>query len=159
MFRGIFHLLLALAVVFIVSPAHAEGGVINVGQAFSDALAPYINAVVNALIVAIMGWVALKFKQKTGIEIEASHRDAIARALQNQAGSLIADGFAKVDKFGKVTVSSQALAQSVNDLMKSVPDAVKHFGVTPDKVAQRIVDTIPQLASAPPAAAPLKTEN
>lgn len=155
MFYPIITLAIVLAVISAVAPAYAEG-VIDVGQAFNVAIAPYINAAVNAFIVAIIGWIALKFKQKTGIDIEAGHRDAIARALQNQAGSLIADGMASVDKLGKVTVSSASLAQSVNDLMKSVPDAVKHFGITPDKIAQRIVDTIPQLASTPtPVATPI----
>ncbi len=126
-------------------------GIINIGQAFSDAAAPYIDAVVNALIASLIGWVCLKIKQRTGVEIDAGHRDAIVKSLQNQAGSLIADAKVKIDDNGKIQVDNVALAHAVNDVIASVPDALAHFGATPDKAAayveKRIVDTIPQIAA------------
>lgn len=154
MFRkSILPVVATIVVIASLAPAHADGGIIDVGQAFSAVAAPYINAVVNALVAALIGWVALRFKQKTGIDIDASHRDAFTRALQNQAASLIADGMTRLDNYGRVTVASPAMARSVNDLLASVPDAAKHFGLTPEFVAKRIVDMIPQVGI--PAAAPV----
>lgn len=119
------------------------GGVINVGQAFSDAVAPYVDAAVNALILAAVGWGLAWFRQKTGLEVDQAHRDALVTALQRQAGSLIADGEAKMSGL-KVTVGNAALAKAANEALRAVPDAAKHFGLTPENVAARIVDMIPQ---------------
>jgi len=137
-----------------------SSGVINIGQAFNEVAAPYINALANALILAFVGWAANEIRKRTGIVIDQAHQATIAKALQNQAGSLLADGMVKIE--GKtITVDSVAMAAAVNDLLKHVPDAARYFGLDPDHVAARIVDTIPQiiagaqaLAAAHEAAAP-----
>jgi hypothetical protein len=119
-----------------------SGGVIDIGQAFG-AFAPYINSAVNALILAAIGWACTRFQQSTGVTIDQAHRDSLAHALQNQAGSLIADGLVKME--GKtVTVPSAELATAAKEIIQCIPDAAAHFGLTPDYVAKRIVDMIPQ---------------
>lgn len=138
-------LVLAQAIQVAADPVQ-NPGIINIGQAFSAAAAPYINAVVNALIAAVIGLIAWKVKQRTGIEIDQGHRDAVIRALQNQAGSLIADGMVKLEN-KTITVNSPALAKAANDVLASVPDAAKHFGLTPSYVADRIIDMIPQITA------------
>lgn len=140
--------LICLLIIGSASPALAadtphNGGFIDIGQAFSDAVAPYINALVQAGIAALIGWVALKVKQRTGVEIDEGHRDALTRALQSEASSLIAKGEVKMDGV-KVNVGSEALASAVQNLSKRVPDALNHFGLTPDVLAKRIVAAIPQ---------------
>lgn len=138
--------------VALLSPALAAdapvqaGGIINIGQAFSTAVAPYIDAIVQALIAALASWVLFKFKQKTGIDIDQGHRDAIVKALQNQAGALISAGAVKINGT-TVRVDNLALAKAANDLLAAVPDAAKHFGLTPDFVAGKIIATIPQTAA------------
>lgn len=127
-------------------PQKSGGGVIDIGQAFSDVLAPYINAIIQAFILALVGWMCQRITQRTGVQIDAGHREAITKALENQAGSLIADGEAKFDG-ATVSVPSAAMGKAVNDLLTSIPAAAKHFGLTPDYVAKRIIDTIPQIAA------------
>lgn len=121
----------------------APGGLIDIGQAFSDVLAPYINAAANALILALVGWACKRFTDRTGIEVDKGHRDAIVRGLQNQAGSLLADGKVKMQGLA-IHVDNAAIATAANNLLKSLPDAEKHFGLTPEYVQQRIMDMIPQ---------------
>lgn len=130
----------------IVMPPAKSAGFIQIGQAFGDFLQPYIDAAIQAIIAALVGWLAWKLKQSTGIDIDAGHRDAITKALTNQASSLVADGMVKIED-GKVDVHSAALAAAAKEVMAVVPDAAKHFGVTPEFVAARIVDTIPQIAA------------
>ena len=142
-------ILAILLLIVATAPARAAG-VIDIGQAFNAAIAPYIDAVVQAVIAAFVLWVAAKIKQKTGIDIDAGHRDALTRALQNQASSLIADGATYIDAHGKIAVNNLAMAKAVNDLMTVIPDAVKHFGLTPEFVARRIVDMIPQISGSVP---------
>jgi hypothetical protein len=128
-----------------VGPAPA-GGIINVGQAFNAAVAPYVDAAVQAGIAALVSWLLLGLQKKTGIAIDAGHRQALTTALQNQAGSLLADGMVKMAGV-KVNVDSPALAKAANDALASIPDVEKHFGLTPEYVAARIIDTIPQIAA------------
>lgn len=129
-----------------VTPPAKQGGIINIGQAFNEAAAPYIDAAVNALILGLIGLAAAWFKKKTGHDIDANLRDGFTRGLQNQAGSLLADG--KVWMADKtLKVNSLALGDAANNLLKSLPDAEKRFGLTPQFVEERIVDMLPQIAA------------
>ena len=147
---------------YVIPPAPVQGGgIIDIGQALGPFLQPYVDALAQALICSLVGWVLLVVKKKFNVTIDETHRDALITALQNQAGSLIADGFVKIQN-GKVTVPSVALAESANEVMAVIPDAAARLGVTPDYVAKRIVDVIPQTAAgaamiaaaAPPATRP-----
>lgn len=132
---------------FVINPPKSNsGGFIQIGAAFGDFLQPYIDAAVQALIAALVGWLCLVLKQRTGIEIDEKHRTALTQALSNQAGSLIADGMVKIEG-EKISVPSEALAAAAKEAMAKIPQAAKHFGITPDFVAARIIDTIPQIAA------------
>jgi hypothetical protein len=120
------------------------GGFLDIGQAFNDAAAPYINAAVNVLIMAFIGWLATIAQKLTGKTLDEKDRGALAVGLKNQAGSLIADGVVSF-KDGKIAVDSAKLERASGDLLKSLPDAAKRFGITPEFVQQRIIDTIPQI--------------
>lgn len=122
----------------------SAGGIINIGQAFAPIVQPYIDAAVNALIVAAVGWLGWFFKAKLGINIDQGHADALARFAQGRANSLIADGMVKMDGL-KVNIDSAALANEVNLASTMIPDAVAHFGVTPDQLAAKIKDALPQV--------------
>jgi hypothetical protein len=124
-------------------PAPVSGGIINIGQSLGPALQPIVEDVVNAAIASILGWVLWLLKNKLNVSIDQSHRDALVRALQNQAGSLIADGFVKVDG-AKITVPNQQLAEAADEVLAVIPDAAQRLGLTSDYVAKRIVDMIPQ---------------
>lgn len=123
-----------------------KGALFDVGQAFSDAAAPYINAVIQALLLAGVTWVLAQVSRFTGKGIEAKDRDALVRGLTNQAGSLLADGVVKIQN-GKVSVDTAHLENAANDLLKSLPDAAKSFGLTPEFIAKRIVDFVPQTSA------------
>lgn len=130
----------------IVMPTKSGGGVIDISPAFADWLQPYVQAVTNALLAAALGYALTWLRTHWNINLDDKQRAALTIALQNQAGSLIADGKVKISG-GKVDVHSEALATAATDLMKSVPAAALHFGLTPDFVAARIVDSIPQIAA------------
>lgn len=132
-----------------VQPA---GGVIDIGQAFNVALAPYINAAVQSLIVAGLGWLFYLLRTKLNISIDAEHRAALTQFAQRQGASLVADG--KVALQGKtITVDNAALATAANEAVTMIPDVLKHFGITPGAVAERIKDAIPQVPAAAPVVA------
>lgn len=127
--------------------AQQAGGVINIGQALGPILQPYVDAVVQAILASLVGWVLWLLKTKLNVTVDAAHRDAITAAVQRQASSLVADGFVKVEQNGKITVNDQAKVQAANAVLNAVPDALNRFGldVKPDVVAARIVDMLPQV--------------
>ncbi len=131
---------------YVVPPSTKAGGFINVGQAFNEAAGPYVDAIVQAVLAALIGWAALRFQQATGIKIDGEHRAALTTFLQNQAGSLIADGKVKVAGL-KVQVNDEALANAANSALSRIPDAMKAFGLTPETIEKKIVDAIPQTAA------------
>ena len=132
--------------------AQPAGGFIDIGQAFNTALAPYINAAVQSLIVAGMGWLFYLLKTKLNISIDSDHRTALTQFAQRQGASLVADG--KVALQGKtITVDNAALATAANEAVTMIPDVLKHFGITPNAVAERIKDAIPQVPAAAPVVA------
>jgi hypothetical protein len=111
--------------------------------------------VLPVLAVAILGWLAAVLKQKWGVDvrnslmtIEARHRGAYQSALRNAAGFVIAH----IGANGKIgfDVANPVLASAINLLIAGVPDAVKAFGLTPEKIAKDIIAHLPQI---PPEAA------
>jgi hypothetical protein len=93
--------------------------------------------------MAGLTWLFWLLRTKLNINIDAEHRASITAAAQRQAASLIADG--KVALQGKtITVDNEALAEAANAALAAAPDAAARFGLTPESVAKRIVDFIPQ---------------
>ena len=129
-----------------VTPPPA-GSIVDIGAVFGPIIEPYVNSLVGLLLTSLMTWIMIQIKTKLGINIDQAQADTYLRAAKNQASSLIADGFVKIEQNGKVTVNNEALAAAANDLLKSVPDAAAHFTLTnkPDAVAAKIVDMIPQV--------------
>jgi hypothetical protein len=119
---------------------------VDVGQAFGAAMQPYIDAAVNALIVSLVGWVGYVFKEKLHVEIDAKHREALVAYLDRQAASLVAEGAVKLQGT-KVDVKSDALAKAANLAIAHIPAALDHFGLTPEKISDMIVDALPKQAS------------
>jgi hypothetical protein len=132
------------ATVVVPPTVQKAAGIINVGQAFGTILEPYIDAAVNALILAAMGWFAFFLRTRLNISIDQGQRDALTKFLQNRASSLIADGAVRMDGV-TVKVNNERLADAVNAAAASIPDAVAHFGLTPDVLSAKIIDAIPQV--------------
>lgn len=116
----------------------ASGGLVQL-KAFGW-LEPYVDTLVQLIITAVFGILA---KSKYSQWLDQSSRDALETFLKNRASSLIAAGAVRME--GKtVDVHSAALASAANEAAKAIPDAMKRFGLTPDVVAAKIVDAIPQ---------------
>lgn len=118
---------------------------ISVGPALGW-LQPYVDAVMNGLIVVVFAWVGYYLKTKFNIDIDAGNRDALRAFVQRQAGSLVADGFVKVNGL-EIKVPNAAVAIAANTALTHIPDAMAYFNLTPDRVQQMIVDAIPSVPS------------
>lgn len=128
-------------VAIVAAPAveQKSGGIIHL-SAFGW-LAPYVDTLLQGLIAlgfAIIG------KSKYSQWLDQSSRDALEVFLKNRASSLIADGAVRIS--GKsVHVESNLLYKAAREASTAIPDAMKRFNLTPEVVAQKIIDAIPQV--------------
>lgn len=131
------------AVVIMFAPGFAFADTINIGQAFSTSLQPYIDAIVSALLALLVGYALYAAQKYLGIKAEEGLRQGLTQFLQRQASSLVADGMVKLSGV-KIEVSSPALAAAANTALTAVPDAMNKFGLTPEKVQGMIIDMLPK---------------
>ncbi|MBX3523236.1 MAG: hypothetical protein KF807_08525 [Xanthobacteraceae bacterium] len=130
--------------VFVTAPAFAQADV--PAESIHNVLQPYLVAVVSVLATAIVGWLAELLRRKFNLDIDAAHRDALQTALTNGAGLLIGKaGGALAGK--KLDLKSAVLAEAVNYVLQAVPDAIRHFGITPEAVAEKLQAKLPQVSN------------
>jgi hypothetical protein len=137
------HAGLPIALMFALAPTLAFAASIDIGQALNGSLQEIINAAVTGLIAVMVGWVAVVFKNKFNIDIEARHREALTAFLQRQASGLVAAGAVKLEGV-KVEVKNEALAAAANTALAAIPGALAFFGLTPAKIQSMIVDMLPK---------------
>lgn len=114
---------------------------------FITSVMPYLLALFGTIISAAIGFATLKLQQWTGINVEAKHREALQSALTNGALNMVA----KVTPKGvTIDVGNAAIADGVEYVLKSVPDAVQYFGLTPARVQEMLAPKIAAVAVAAP---------
>lgn len=91
-----------------------------------DILSPIISVLI-AMLVPAFATALLRWFQKLGLDIEAQHRDALQSALTNAAMIAIARGS-----------RNGATGAAIGYVKKSVPDAVKKFGLDDGKILDLI---------------------
>lgn len=124
--------LLVLIPTLASAAAEMSGATMNFGGLW-DSLAPLVSAAAEGAVVAIIGWIGLRVRVWTGLAIEARHREALHSAAVtgvDLALSRIGDRVDRID----VDLRSAVLADAAAWVARSVPDALAHLGVTPDKV-------------------------
>lgn len=146
----IFAVLFAVGLItYSVAHAQTETQVI-VGELIQPWLEMLFSAAI-ILITALIGWLTAMIKRKTGIEVEAAHREALQTALTNGAGLIL-------NKIGAhantVTFDAKhpAIKAGVEYVIASVPDAVGNFELKPEQLAEKLVA---KLGLAQAAATPL----
>lgn len=118
---------------------------IAVGDIWSGVV-PYIIATIGAVITFLVGWVLNLLKTKLGVSIDDSMRASLQTAATNAAG-LVLNQLGNQLSGTKIDVGNQFVADAVNYVLKAAPDAVAHFGLTPDAIAQKILALLPQVAN------------
>lgn len=108
-----------------------------------------LAAIISALII----WALQRYGKKMGLDINEQQRLVLNQAVsdgirfaQNTAESTIAPSAANI------VVPNDVVATAAKYVLAQVPDAVAHFGATPDAIARKVVAWLPQDA-APPLAA------
>ena len=115
-----------------------------------DLIAPWLQMLLGAvsvLVTAIVGWLAARIEAKTGIEIEARHREALQTALTNGAGLILNNAAGKV-KDVSFDIRNPLVRDGVEYVLKAVPDAVEKFHLSPEQLSEKLVAKL-GMATAP----------
>ncbi|WP_158673477.1 hypothetical protein [Bosea sp. FBZP-16] len=127
----------ACCLLLIVLGAHAEAQTVTTGESLFGVFKPYLTELASVFVAALAAWLFKLIREKLGIDIEAKHRDALQAALTNAAGLVInrAGGLA-----GALALpnANPLVQQGVSYVIDSAPDALRHFGITPEE-ARRIL--------------------
>ena len=127
-----------LALIALAANAEAQ----TAAPGWFDIVRPYLLEIAGAVV----GWLATWIKAKLGIDIEARHREALQAALTNAAGLAIA-------KAGDLTLAIRLpqghdlVEDGLDYVRKAAPDAMKHFGLSPTEVREKLRAKIGVLAA------------
>ena len=113
----------------------------STGSAVFEIVRPYLVEFVGLLMIAIVGWLARTVKAKLGIDIEAGHREALQAALTNAAGLVINRAGGVIGALSLPT-HNPMIAEGVDYVVKSAPDALKHFGITPEAAGRVLTEKL-----------------
>ena len=104
-------------------------------------LSPFVDAaatLTSAVLAASAPIVVLKLSSLLKLNLDQSHRTAVATALDNALGlGLQLAQEAGDARLSNVNIRSAALAAMVGYVKQTVPAAVSHFGLSDDAIAQK----------------------
>ncbi len=143
-----------IALVCVSAPAFAQDTTVNLGG-WWGALRPYLQDVIALVVAGVIGALAKLAYTLTGINIEKRHRDALHSAVMTGVSGAMNFIGAKANDM-TIDVRNRVIADAIRWAEKSVPDAIKALGVTPDALTQLASSKIAILAEAP-ASVPVTT--
>lgn len=105
--------------------------------------------VVGLVITAILGWLATLYARITGKQLEANDRSALQSALENGVRlglQFILKRYVNID-ITRLTneQKTDVLSTAASYVQKSVPDAVKNFGLTTQRIQELAQPKLPVL--------------
>ncbi len=131
-----------LALIALAASAEAQ----TAAPGWFDIVRPYLLEIAGVFVAAVVGWLATWIKAKLGIDIEARHREALQAALTNAAGLAIAragDAAAAI----KLPAQADQIEDALDYVKKAAPDAMKHFGIGPADIREKLRAKIGVLAA------------
>lgn len=120
---------------------------------YKEIVEPLLLAVIYAGVPAILGYAAYLLKKRFGIELDATMNAKIQAAAMNAAGAVVAKFEGPLGNVS-IDVRSKLVKDGVDLLLSKVPDAIDHFGLTPEELAKIIQGKIGILQATGPAPAP-----
>jgi hypothetical protein len=122
---------------------------------FVEALKPYIDILVQPVVLALVGWAALKFQQVTGVKLQADAVDRLKSAAATQAGQMVAA--AEDNLAGRsFTVTSPEVVAAANAIQSTMPEALKLAGASPEALRIFVAGELGKLQASTPLPAPAK---
>lgn len=146
---GMFLAAFLVVTLSVVAPSFAQDTdtTLNLGTL----LAPWMEMLVAAaiaLVLALAGWATSLLKQRTGIDLEQFRQTTLQTALENGAGLLLARAKRSADGV-VIDVRHPAIRDAILYVNDAAPEAVAHWGLTPEQIAQKLIAKIGIAEAAP----------
>ena len=125
--------LMTLAVM--AMPASAATVDLSPLSALAGELVQSLAALIASVLVGALAWAG---KKLFGLQMDASQRESLHGAIERGIGSGLEVMLKKVGGKTSFEIDSEVVALVANYVVKMSPDAVKHFKLTPDKLADLI---------------------
>lgn len=125
--------------------APASDTVVNMGG-FFDALSPLLLNLAGVVITFLVAWLTARITKLTGIQIEGKHREALQSALENGVNY----GLNQLGRFTgsyDIDVKNKIVAEGIRYVQRSVPDALAHFNLTPERLKELLEAKLPKQAT------------
>lgn len=132
--RVVYLSMLAVFFIALTLPVIAQDDKVTLG-ATGTYIIDIVGSVAAAAVTALIGWVAAAFTKRTGIEIEAKHRDALHMAAMTGITIALSKLRGTAGTIG-VEIQNQVVREGIQWMLDSVPEAIKFFGL--DKAPEKI---------------------
>lgn len=120
--------LLALLIVLPIGAFAADGTTVGFGGLWESTVSPVLSNVIGLVIAGVITWAGAAFTKSTGITIDARYRDSLHSAAMTGVNLALSKVGAKLDGL-TLDTKSAVIAQAVEWVENSVPDALKRLGV------------------------------
>lgn len=111
------------------------------GSAIFEVFRPFLVELGSVFVSAVVFWIATTMKAKLNIDIEARHREALQAALTNAAG-LVINRAGGMSSALILPSRNPMILEGVDYVVKSAPDALKHFGITPESAGAVLTEKL-----------------
>lgn len=128
----------------------------NTAINWAELLIPWMQLlvpVVVGFVIALLTYLTVLLRQRTGISIEQAHMQTLQTALENAAGKAIMMLGAKM-KNAKLDAKHPAIQSAILYANDAALDAVKAFNLTSEQMAEKIIAKIGVLTAPDPTASP-----
>ncbi|PLW76791.1 hypothetical protein [Cohaesibacter celericrescens] len=125
----------SLAFVALAIPANAATIDLSPLSTLAGDVVQGLAEIIAAILVGTLAWAG---KKLFGLQLDAKQRESLHGAIERGIGSGLEVMVKKVDGKTSFDVDSEVVALVANYVVKMSPDAVRYFGLTPDKLADLI---------------------
>ncbi|MGD9539074.1 MAG: hypothetical protein AB7P52_17715 [Alphaproteobacteria bacterium] len=114
----------------------------------SDVL-DYALSIFGTIVLALGGYGIKLLTAKLKLEADSEVRAYLEDALYRGVDYALQVARSKGQDVAQIEVRTQMVGEAAGFLARQVPDALKRFGITPDKLAQMIIARLPPLPPPP----------
>ena len=138
----------ALLVVMVLGVANAQDVAVGAAAAQASTVVDfgplanlaleYVAPALGSILLGLGAWVLAAIRKKTGWQIDAAAGAILDRALEQAVNYAVVR--LQDHKIGGIPIDtkSEAVATALGYAQRSIPDAVAHFGITPDRLEEMV---------------------
>ncbi|MFD2678030.1 hypothetical protein [Camelimonas lactis] len=113
----------------------------------TDMVLSGITATIGAVVAVAIGFLSVRVNKWFGVSIDQRQRDALQAAIMTGVHAALERIDAATGPL-IVDVKSKVISDGLSYVVNAVPDAIKHFKLSDDMIAEMVAARLNQIASA-----------